>query len=85
MIRRRLDDWGAWDQQTSLIRDTLTWLPAGSRRQGAWTLQLGDIARLRGDYAAATRQYQRSADIFERLGDQSGMAASYGGLGIARP
>jgi tetratricopeptide (TPR) repeat protein len=37
---------------------------------------------VRGDYDEAARQYQRSLDINERLGDQAGMAASYGQLGI---
>ena len=38
--------------------------------------------RSRGDYDEAARQYQRALDIFERLGDQAGMAASYHQLGI---
>ena len=37
--------------------------------------------RTRGDYDEAARQYQRSLDISERLGDQAGMASSYGQLG----
>ena len=39
------------------------------------------VAQLRGDYAEAARQYQRSLDISERRGDQVGMAAGYHQLG----
>ena len=44
--------------------------------------QLGILAQARGDYAEAARQYQRSLDISERLGNQAGMATSYHQLGI---
>ncbi|MGP0023217.1 MAG: CHAT domain-containing protein, partial [Streptosporangiaceae bacterium] len=73
---------GAWDQETSLIHDTLTWLPEGSSRRGAHIHHLGMLAQLRGDYEEAARQYQRSLDIKERLGDQAGMASSYHQLGV---
>jgi tetratricopeptide (TPR) repeat protein len=44
--------------------------------------QLGILAQDRGDYAEAARQYQRSLDIEERLGNLADMAASYHQLGI---
>ena len=44
--------------------------------------QLGMLAQDRGDYDEAARQYQRSLDISERLGDQAGMATSYHQLGM---
>ena len=44
--------------------------------------QLGILAQDRGDYDEAARQYQRSLDINERLGNQAGMASSYHQLGI---
>jgi len=37
---------------------------------------------LRGDYDEATRQYQRSLDIDERLGDQTGLATTYSQMGV---
>ena len=77
----QLQTWGAWDQETSLIHDTLTWLPENSPRREAYIHHLGMLAQLRGDYDEAARQYQRSLDINERLGDQAGMAASYHQLG----
>ena len=40
------------------------------------------LAHDRGDYDEAARQYQRSLDICERLGDQAGMATSYHQLGM---
>ena len=76
-----LDDWGAWEQEASLIHDTLAQLPADSPRQAAWNHQLGILAFRRGDYVEATRYHQRSLDAFERLGDQAGMAAGYALLG----
>ena len=77
----QLQTWGAWDQETSLIHDTLTWLPEDSSRRGAHIHHLGMLAQMRGDYAEAARQYQRSLDIDERLGDQAGVATSYHNLG----
>jgi tetratricopeptide (TPR) repeat protein len=51
-------------------------------RQAAWIHQLGILAQARGDYDEATRHYKRALDIFERLGDQVGMAATYSQLGM---
>ncbi len=77
----RLHTWGAWDQAVALIYDTLAWVPADSPQQAAWAGRLGNIARNRGDYGEAARQYQRALDISERLGDQASMGNSYHGLG----
>jgi hypothetical protein len=77
----QLHTWGAWDQEASLIHDTLARLPADSPRQSAWIHQFGILAQARGDYDAAARQNQRALDIAERLGDQAGMASTYGQLG----
>ena len=43
--------------------------------------ELGNLARLRGDYDEAARHYQRALDIRERLSDQAGMATGYSQLG----
>jgi len=51
---------GAWDQEASLIYDTLTRLPADSPRQPAWIHQLGMPTQRRGDHDEAARQYQRA-------------------------
>jgi tetratricopeptide (TPR) repeat protein len=81
-ICSQLHTWGAWDQEASLIHDTLTRLPADSPRQAAWIHQLGVVAQARGDYDEATRQYQHALDIDARLGNQADMASSYNQLGI---
>jgi tetratricopeptide (TPR) repeat protein len=73
----QLHTWGAWDQEASLIYDSLSRLAAGSSRQARWFHQLGTLARDRGEYVEAARQYQRALDIYERLGDQAGMAKGY--------
>ena len=78
----QMDTWGAWEQEAALIHDTLARLPPGSPRRAAYLHHLGILAQARGDYEEAARQYQRSLDIKERLGDQAGMATSYHNLGI---
>jgi tetratricopeptide (TPR) repeat protein len=78
----QLHTWGAWDQEASLIHDTLARLPANSPLQAAWIHNLGILAQVCGDYDEAAHQYQRSLGIFERLGDQAGIAISYHQLGI---
>ena len=40
------------------------------------------LAQDRGDYDEAARQYQRSLDINERLGNQAGLATGYHQLGM---
>ena len=80
-ICAQLDTWGAWDQEAALIHDTLARLPAESPRQAAWIHQLGILAHNRGDYDEAARQYQRSLDINEWLGNQADMASGYHQLG----
>ncbi|MFC4066305.1 tetratricopeptide repeat protein [Actinoplanes subglobosus] len=81
-ICSQLDQWGAWDRETSLIHDTLRWLPEDSSRRPAWYQQLGIIAHNRGDYTEAERRYQQALTIFEELGNQAGTANSYHQLGI---
>ena len=83
LICQQLHTWGAWDQEASLIHDTLTRLPDGSADQADWLNRLGIVAHGRGDYDQAARLYQRALDIFKRLGDQARMAASYHNLGRA--
>jgi tetratricopeptide (TPR) repeat protein len=78
----QLETWGAWDQETALIHEMISQLPADSARKAAWTGQLGNIAYRRGDYDIAARQYQTALGIFERLGDQAGMATGSHQLGM---
>jgi tetratricopeptide (TPR) repeat protein len=73
---------GAWDHESELIHDTLRWLPVDSPRHPAWIHQLGVLAQGRGDYPEAERRYTQSLEIFERLGNQVGMAAGYHQLGV---
>ena len=78
----QLHTWGAWDQEASLIHDTLARLPADSSRRVVWIHQLGVLAQVRGDYEEAVRQSQLSLEISERLGDQNAAAAGHHQLGI---
>lgn len=52
-ICAQLDEWGAWDQESALVADTLRRLPESSGRRGAWLHQLGILAQARGDYPEA--------------------------------
>ena len=78
---RQLHTRGAWDQEASLIHDTLARLPADSPRQAFWIHRLGLLAQDRGDFDEATSQYQRALEIAERLGHQADMAFGYHQLG----
>jgi tetratricopeptide (TPR) repeat protein len=73
---------GAWDQEASLIHDTLARLPTDSPRQAVWIHNLGIVAQDRGDYDQAAGQYERALEINEQLGNQEGMAAAYYHLGV---
>ncbi|MEA1951114.1 MAG: tetratricopeptide repeat protein, partial [Planctomycetota bacterium] len=43
---------------------------------------LGLIYRTRGDFGRAEEMHRKSLEIFERLGQQEGMAGQYGNLGL---
>jgi len=81
-ICSQLEPRGAWDQESSLIHDTLARLPADSPRQADWTLRLSILAHRRGDYVEAVQQNQRALDIYQRVGNQGGVADAYQMLGI---
>jgi len=83
----QLHSWGAWDQEASLIHDTLARLPEDSPQQPRWIHYLGVLAQARGDHDEADRHFRRSLDIYQRLGDQAGIAAishHLGGLAQTR-
>ncbi len=76
-----LQTWGQYGRAAELSRETLTWLTPGSRNAAGTEHMLGILAQARGDYAAAERLYRRALETFERIGDQTAMAASYHQLG----
>ncbi len=76
-----LEVWGAWDDETALIRDTLDRLPPDNDRVSAWIHQLGIVTQRRGDLGEAEDLYRQSLEIKERLDDEAGMASSFGQLG----
>ncbi|MEV6346436.1 tetratricopeptide repeat protein [Actinoplanes sp. NPDC051851] len=78
----QLRNWGAWDQATTLIHDTLRWLPTTSPRYTAYIHTLGNLAYLRGDHAEAERRYQQALTISEQRGDQAGIGGSHHQLGM---
>ena len=58
-----LHDWGAWDREDALIRDTLTQLPPDADGRSNWIRQLADIARDRARVTEATQLYQQALAI----------------------
>jgi tetratricopeptide (TPR) repeat protein len=78
----QLDRWGAWDEETALIKDTLDHLAPGNQRAWAWIVRLGRVAHRRGDLDEAERLYRRALEISDRLDDHPGIASGYHQLGI---
>jgi tetratricopeptide (TPR) repeat protein len=78
----QLDQWGAWDDEAALIHDTIPRLPADSNRRTALIGQLGTVVYRLGDLEEAESLYRSALEIDERLGNQSGLAASYHHLGM---
>ena len=77
----QLQTWGQYGRAAELCRETLTWLPPGSREAAVTENMLGILAQVRGDYDAAEALVRRSLETFERIGDQAGMASGYHQLG----
>ena len=78
---RHLRTWGQYGRAAELCHDTLSWLRPDSKETAEFTHQLGTLAYLRGDYAAAERSYRQALGIVEPLGDQPAVARSYHELG----
>ena len=77
----QLQTWGQYGRAAELCRETLTWLTPGSPDAAATEFTLGILAQLRGDYDTAERSHRQALEIFERIGNQAGIAASYHQLG----
>ena len=78
----QLQTWGQYGRAAELCRETLTWLPPGSRDAAGTEGTLGILAQQRGDYDEAERAHHRALETFERIGDQAGVASNYHNLGI---
>ncbi len=81
-IGRRLDLQGAYRRAEQLYRETLSWVPKGSRNEAVYSHQLGMVAQDQGSYQEALSWYRKSLEIEEELGNRAGMASSYHQLGI---
>jgi tetratricopeptide (TPR) repeat protein len=78
----QLHEWGAWDQEAALLRQTLAHLSSAGEEDGSLIRQLGIVAHVRGELQEAKALYRRSIKVDERLGDRAGVASGYGQLGI---
>ena len=81
-ICEQLHTWGAWDEESSIILDTMARLPGDSPLRRHWAYYGGRLAQNRGDYAEAEREYQRALDINERIGNEAGISSSHHNLGV---
>ncbi|MDO0911814.1 tetratricopeptide repeat protein [Streptomyces sp. DT2A-34] len=81
-VCRQLHTWGAWDWEERLLKESLSWNPAGSRAAAGCLHNLGTIADARGDYGEAEEYYRNSLAISEERGDRAGIAGTYHQLGL---
>ena len=81
-IVAQLETWGQYGRAADLCRDTLTWLSPDALETARFVHRLGRLAQARGDYKAAQTLYRQALDINERLGNEPGIASSYGQLGM---
>jgi tetratricopeptide (TPR) repeat protein len=78
----QLDTWGAWEWEDRLIRETLAWMPIGSREAAALLHQLGMVAQDQGDYEAVLDWYRQALAIKEQFGNRAGMASTLSQIGV---
>jgi tetratricopeptide (TPR) repeat protein len=73
---------GELGQEAALIGDTLVRLPERSAQRAAWIHELGTIAQVRADYAAAERCFGQALEIFTAADDRVGVARCHYSLGV---
>ncbi|MGN9760566.1 tetratricopeptide repeat protein [Streptomyces sp. SD31] len=78
----QLHTWGAWDWEERLLKESLSWNPAGSRAAAGFLHELGTIADARGEYGTAEEYYRNSLAISEKRGDRAGISLAYHQLSI---
>ena len=78
----QLHTWGQWGLEEQLCRETLAWTEIRPEKQAVFIHGIGNLASGRGDYETAEREYRRSLEIKEEIGNRAGMARSYNQLGI---
>ncbi|MFF5495446.1 tetratricopeptide repeat protein [Streptomyces aquilus] len=80
-VCKQLHDWGAWDWEEQLLKESLSWYPVDSRPTSDYLHQLGLIAHARGDLAEAEARCREALAIRERLGERNQICTSYHFLG----
>lgn len=78
----QLQDWGAWDWEEQLLKESISWFPTVSNEAAAYLHQMGIVAHSRGDFSEAEARCREALAIKEELGDQVGMANSHQHLGV---
>jgi hypothetical protein len=82
VICARLRAQGDLTQAAALGQATLEAMPSPSASAARWLHELGTLAQLSGDDAAAADQYLRAVHMFAEVGDAAGVARSYDSLGV---
>jgi Tetratricopeptide repeat len=81
VICARLRAQGDMARAAALGQATLEAMPSPSASAARWLHELGTLAQLSGDHAAAADQYLRAVHMFAEVGDAAGVARSYDSLG----
>ena len=78
-----LRTFGYWGARKERIERALKAAQKGTDRQLIASIlnNLGEVARLQGDYDSARKYYQQSLDLAQVLGDRKGIASILGNLG----
>jgi tetratricopeptide (TPR) repeat protein len=82
VICAQLRVWGDLDQEAELVRATVDQFPSPSADRARWLHELGVLAQLQGDHAAAERRYLRAVKMFAEVGEPAGVARGYESLGV---
>jgi tetratricopeptide (TPR) repeat protein len=81
-LEDKLDTWGHWDLRRIVCETMLAHTHEKPALYSRWLHNTGILQQDQGDYDGAREQYQKSLEIKEKLGDLSGMASTYGQLGL---
>ncbi len=82
VVCAQLHAWGDLGREAELIQSTLDMLPGVSAGRASWLAELGAIATVRRDHAAAAHWYCESATMCSALGDHQGVARAEHSLGV---
>jgi tetratricopeptide (TPR) repeat protein len=84
ILESKLHIWGHWDLRRIVCETMLEKTQNHLSLHASWLRTAGVLNEEQGDHDGARRLWQKSLEISENIGDQSGIASSYHKLGIIR-